>query len=54
MATLNWIVIACLALAAFSAYSYRIRVEEAMLQETLGEPYRAYRARTWRLLPFIY
>ena len=53
-ATLNWMAFAGLTLAALLAYGYRIRVEEAMLQETLGEPYRAYMARTWRLLPFIY
>lgn len=53
-ATLNWIAFAGLSLAALLAYSYRIRVEEAMLRETLGAPYRAYMARTWRLLPFVY
>jgi protein-S-isoprenylcysteine O-methyltransferase len=54
LATLNWVVLIGLTLAALGAYSYRIRVEEAMLQQTLGEPYRAYMARTWRLLPPIY
>jgi protein-S-isoprenylcysteine O-methyltransferase Ste14 len=54
LATLNWIVFIGLTLAALGAYSYRIRVEEAMLRQTLGEPYRAYMARTWRLLPPIY
>ena len=52
--TLNWIAFAGLTLAALLAYGYRIRVEEAMLQETLGDPYRAYMARTWRLVPFVY
>jgi len=32
----------------------RIRAEERLLSETFGAPYEAYRARTWRLLPFIY
>ena len=53
-ATLNWIAFAGLTLAALLAYGYRIRVEESMLQETLGEPYRTYMAHTWRLLPFVY
>jgi protein-S-isoprenylcysteine O-methyltransferase Ste14 len=53
-ATLNWIVFAGLTLAALLAYSYRIRVEERMLQQSLGEPYRAYMAHTWRLLPLVY
>jgi len=33
---------------------YRIRVEEAALLAALGEPYRAYRSRTWRLLPLVW
>lgn len=54
LATLNWVAFACLTLAALAAYGYRIHVEEAMLRETLGEPYRAYMAQTRRLIPFIY
>jgi protein-S-isoprenylcysteine O-methyltransferase Ste14 len=53
-AAVNWIVFVGLTLAAVLAYGYRIHVEEAMLQETLGAPYRAYMIHTWRLLPFIY
>ena len=53
-ATLNWIAFSGLTLAALLAYGYRIRVEESMLQETLGEAYHAYMVRTWRLLPFVY
>src|SRR5579875_2874594 len=52
-ATLNWITFPLLALAAGCAYAFRIHVEEAMLKEALGEPYRAYMAHTWRLLPFV-
>jgi protein-S-isoprenylcysteine O-methyltransferase Ste14 len=52
--TLNWLAWLGLTLAALLAYGYRIRVEEAMLQEQLGAAYRTYMARTWRLLPFIY
>jgi protein-S-isoprenylcysteine O-methyltransferase Ste14 len=54
LATLNWIAVICLPLAALGAYTYRIRVEETMLRETLGEAYRAYMARTWRLVPLVY
>lgn len=32
----------------------RIRAEEALLGERFGETYAAYRARTWRLVPWIY
>ena len=37
-----------------AAYAYRIQAEERMLVATLGQPYRDYQGRTWRLLPFIY
>jgi protein-S-isoprenylcysteine O-methyltransferase Ste14 len=37
-----------------AAHLYRIRVEERALLETLGEPYRDYCRRTWRLLPFVW
>jgi protein-S-isoprenylcysteine O-methyltransferase Ste14 len=36
------------------AYVYRIRVEEAALTAALGDIYRRYAKRTWRLLPFIF
>jgi protein-S-isoprenylcysteine O-methyltransferase len=52
--TLNWIAFVVVTLAAFLAYSYRIHVEDLMLKQTLGGPYRAYAARTKRLIPFIY
>ena len=32
----------------------RIESEERLLSETFGAEYDAYRARTWRLLPYIY
>ena len=32
----------------------RIRAEERLLGEQFGTEYEAYRARTWRLLPFVY
>lgn len=38
-------------LGAVSALVARTRVEEEVLEETFGEPYRAYRARTGRFLP---
>jgi protein-S-isoprenylcysteine O-methyltransferase Ste14 len=33
---------------------WRIRDEEMLLRDAFGEEYRAYQARTWRLLPFLY
>jgi protein-S-isoprenylcysteine O-methyltransferase Ste14 len=32
----------------------RIDAEERLLQETFGAEYEAYRARTWRLIPYLY
>ena len=37
-----------------AAFLRRIAIEEAALTAGLGEPYRAYAARTQRLIPFIY
>jgi len=32
----------------------RIEAEERLLSETFGPEYEAYRARTWRLVPYVY
>lgn len=40
--------------AMLLAYGRRIAVEEAMLRDALGERYRAYADRTWRLVPPLY
>ncbi len=32
----------------------RIRAEERLLSETFGCEYEAYRARTWRFVPYVY
>ncbi len=42
--------LSCLGLA----YAYRIPTEEAALTTALGEPYRQYVGRTWRLVPFLF
>jgi protein-S-isoprenylcysteine O-methyltransferase len=36
------------------AYAYRIPVEEAALSSALGEAYKQYMRRTWRLVPFLF
>jgi protein-S-isoprenylcysteine O-methyltransferase Ste14 len=36
-----------------AAFAYRIKVEEAALLSTLGEPYARYMRRTWRLIPYL-
>ena len=37
-----------------AVYRLRIREEERALLEALGEDYRAYMNRTWRLVPLVY
>ena len=32
----------------------RIESEERLLSETFGAEYEAYRARSWRLVPYVY
>jgi protein-S-isoprenylcysteine O-methyltransferase Ste14 len=50
----NWLALAgCLALP-LPALVRRIHVEEAELTSVLGEPYRAYRRRTKRLIPGLW
>ncbi len=36
------------------AYAYRIPVEEAALAAALGDSYKEYMSRTWRLVPFLF
>ena len=40
--------------AMLASYVIRMLVEERALAEGIGEPYRAYMARTKRLIPFIW
>jgi protein-S-isoprenylcysteine O-methyltransferase Ste14 len=42
--------LSCLGLA----YAYRIPVEESALVSALGETYKQYQKRTWRLVPFFF
>ncbi len=50
----NGIALVLIAIAMISAYIYRIRVEETMLQVTFGDRFMNYSAHTWRLIPFLY
>ena len=45
------VMIAVLSLGVLLA---RIRAEERLLSESFGGEYDAYRARTWRLVPYIF
>jgi protein-S-isoprenylcysteine O-methyltransferase Ste14 len=50
----NWAgLVACLSSLGL-AYAYRIPVEEAALIAALGDGYKQYVSRTWRLVPFLF
>lgn len=51
LALANWLSVAVALTGAIVAYAYRVHVEEQALAEILGEPYRAYMARTKRFIP---
>jgi len=50
----NWLIAVATALVLLLVYAYRIRAEEQMLVDHFGDGYQAYRARTWRLVPFVW
>jgi protein-S-isoprenylcysteine O-methyltransferase Ste14 len=50
----NWIAWVPMALVLGWAYRRRMSAEEEMLLTNIGEGYREYRRRTWRIIPFIY
>lgn len=50
----TWIGAFILLLAFVIVYTYRIRIEEKLLNESFPEQYPDYAKRTWRLVPFIW
>jgi protein-S-isoprenylcysteine O-methyltransferase Ste14 len=50
----HWIGLAALLLSWFAGLAYRIHVEESALRRTFGRAYDDYRARTRRLIPYVY
>lgn len=50
----NWISLILLVIATIVAYGYRVNVEEKVLVETIGAPYRDYMNRTKRFVPFVF
>ena len=50
----NWLVASATALALLLVYTYRISAEERMLVDHFGDAYRAYKTRTWRLVPYVW
>jgi protein-S-isoprenylcysteine O-methyltransferase Ste14 len=49
----NWLSPVVMVGVALIGFSYRIRVEERILQEQLGQPYRTYMRHTKRLIPYV-
>lgn len=49
----NWLSLLALMGCALLGLSYRIRVEERVLQEHLGQRYQEYMRHTKRLIPFV-
>ncbi|HKU68792.1 MAG TPA: isoprenylcysteine carboxylmethyltransferase family protein [Candidatus Baltobacteraceae bacterium] len=54
IALANWLSLSTLLASSAVVYAYRVRVEEAALVAVLGEPYRAYIARTKRFIPYLF
>jgi protein-S-isoprenylcysteine O-methyltransferase Ste14 len=50
----NWVGLAAGLSCLGFAYAYRIPIEEAALASALGETYKQYVRRTWRLVPFLF
>jgi protein-S-isoprenylcysteine O-methyltransferase Ste14 len=50
----NWGSALAMLIVSAVAYAYRVRVEERALLTTIGDPYRAYMARTKRFIPFVF
>lgn len=50
----SWLFLALCAVLPLLALLRRIKVEESEMARVLGEPYRAYSARTRRLIPWIW
>ena len=49
----NWLSLLVIMGCALIGFSYRIRVEEHVLKEHLGQRYQEYMRRTKRLIPFV-
>jgi len=54
LAFTNWLSLLAMLIAGFMGYSYRVWVEEQLLIQALGEPYREYMGHMKRFIPFVY
>lgn len=53
LALTNWLSVAILAGMGAAAYAYRVRVEERLLGNSIGQRYLDYMRRTKRFIPFV-
>jgi protein-S-isoprenylcysteine O-methyltransferase Ste14 len=53
LATTNWASLVALLLFVVLGHLYRVRIEEAALIQTLGQPYVDYMRRTRRFIPWL-
>jgi protein-S-isoprenylcysteine O-methyltransferase Ste14 len=54
LALQNWAGLLALMALVLVGYGYRVRVEEAALAGTIGQPYRDYMRRTRRFIPWVF
>ena len=54
IAMTNWVSLLAIVLGAGIGYAYRVHVEERVLCDELGAPYRAYMQRTRRFVPYVW
>jgi protein-S-isoprenylcysteine O-methyltransferase Ste14 len=53
LALCSWLSLGVLTVTAIATYWYRVRVEERVLVNTIGEPYRIYMQERKRFIPYI-
>ena len=53
LALYNWLSLALLTLTAIATYVHRMRIEERVLLDTIGEPYRIYMQERKRFIPYV-
>jgi protein-S-isoprenylcysteine O-methyltransferase len=50
----NWLSLAVIFGCVFLAYALRILIEEAALRARFGDEFKAYRKRTWAVIPPVW
>ena len=53
LALCNWLSLGLLALTAIATYAYRVCIEERVLLDNIGEPYRVYMRESKRFIPYV-